>query len=41
MCELGMTERQVSLGLAEAQTAGIVQGVGNGQWNRNSMPRRA
>lgn len=39
--ELGMTQRQASLGLAEAQTSGIVSSVGNGEWNRTSMPRRA
>ena len=35
--ELGLTERQASLGLSEAQTAGLVKSVGNGEWNRVSM----
>ena len=37
MAELGMSERQASLGLAEAQTSGIVKSVGAGEWNRTSM----
>ena len=39
--ELGFTEKQAGLGLAEAQATGLVQGVGNGEWNRTSMPPRA
>ncbi len=39
--ELGLSERQAGLGLAEAQATGLVQGIGNGQWNRTSMPPRA
>ena len=35
--ELGLTERQASLGLAEAQSGGLVKSVGNGEWNRVSM----
>ena len=41
MFELAMTERQARLGLAEAQTAGIVHNVGTDEWNRTSMPPRA
>ena len=39
--ELGLSKKQAGLGLAEAQATGIVQGVGNGEWNRTSMPPRA
>ena len=39
--ELGFSEKQAGLGLAEAQATGLVQAVGGGEWNRTSMPRRA
>ena len=35
--ELGLTERQARLGIAEAQTAGLVKSVGEDEWNRVSM----
>lgn len=37
MLELGLTERQVRIGIAEAQTAGLVQSVGEDEWTRVSM----
>ena len=35
--ELGFSEKQAGLGLAEAQATGLVHGVGKGEWNRTSM----
>ncbi|MYI70335.1 MAG: hypothetical protein F4103_16890 [Boseongicola sp. SB0673_bin_14] len=35
--ELALTERQARLGIAEAQTAGLVKSVGEDEWNRVSM----
>ena len=35
--ELGLTERQARLGIAEAQTSGLVKSVGEDEWNRVSM----
>ncbi len=37
MFELGLTERQARLGIAEAQTAGLVKSVGEDEWHRVSM----
>ena len=41
MYELGLTERQVRVGVAEAQTAGLIQSVGTDKWSRVSMRPRA
>ena len=35
--ELGLTERQVHFGLAQAQKEGVIKAVGEGIWNRTSM----
>ncbi len=35
--ELGMTERQVRFGLAQARKEGVIKAAGDGEWNRTSM----
>ena len=40
MFDLGMSQRQARLGLAEAKAAGVVQSDGNGEFTWTSMPPR-